>query len=60
MFKKVYSVKMSPNFVIIPFQKMQKNPLKHFTFRQKSIGFCFPLCEIPQPLLTYATYLTFS
>ena len=36
---------------IIPFQHISKNPLEHFTFRQKSIGFCIPERETPQPVL---------
>ena len=40
MYKKVYFVKLCPNFVDSPsfhFKIYQKNPLEHFTFRQKSV-----------------------
>ena len=45
---------MGPNFVCsisLNFQKISNNPLKHFTFSQKSIEFHNPKLETPQPVL---------
>ena len=52
MSEKVYFVKMSPNFVgSTSFQNISKNPLEHFTFRKKFIGFCIPEHETTQLVL---------
>ena len=40
--KKVYSTRMCPNFVDSPSFHLKRYPLKHFTYRQKSIRFCIP------------------
>ena len=57
MFKKVYTFfKNWPKFcrlAIIPFQKITKNPMKCLSLRQKSINFCTPDCDNPQPVLPY-------
>ena len=43
------NVKIDPN----SFQNISKNPLKHFTFRQKFIRICIPELKKPQPVITH-------
>ena len=43
---------MGLNFAALQ-RKWSKSPLKHFTFMKKSIEFCIPKLETPQPIWPY-------